>query len=226
MPRSTHNRERRPVPRHLPQSARARLLVALIATGLAAYFAQPLRPALRLLVALNAGLWVLIGMVSVILLTADAVRTRARAAAEDEGRALVHVVVLVATMLSLVAAIAALREHGVSRSVIDAWLPLSLATVVGAWILNHSSWALHYAHLYYRDDRVVGGLEFPGGQAPDDMDFAYFAFTIGMCAQTSDVLVTGRVLRRSTLFHAVQSFAFNTTVIALMLNVIYGLLSG
>jgi uncharacterized membrane protein len=120
-----------------------------------------------------------------------------------------------------------LHERVATRAYIDViWLPIWLAAVSGAWLLNHTSWTLHYAHLYYRADNVVGGLVFPGDEPPDDMDFAYFAFTIGMCAQTSDVVINDRVLRRSALFHAVQSFGFNTTVIALMLNVVYGLLSG
>lgn len=86
--------------------------------------------------------------------------------------------------------------------------------------------------MYYRrtrrngEDRVVGGLTFPGDQDPDDLDFAYFAFTIGSCFQTSDIAITSRSIRRMALIHAVQSFAYNTTVVALMINVIFGLMSG
>jgi uncharacterized membrane protein len=86
--------------------------------------------------------------------------------------------------------------------------------------------------MYYRRTqnngavRVVGGLSFPGDLEPDDLDFAYFAFTIGSCFQTSDVAITSRSIRRMALVHAIQSFAYNTTVIALMLNVMFSLMSG
>jgi predicted Co/Zn/Cd cation transporter (cation efflux family) len=53
-----------------------------------------------------------------------------------------------------------------------------------------------------------------------------FAFTIGSCFQTSDVAITSRSIRRMALVHAIQSFAYNTTVIALMLNVMFSLMSG
>ena len=85
---------------------------------------------------------------------------------------------------------------------------------------------MRYAHLYYRDDAEgEGGLKFPGEHKPDDYDFAYFAFTIGMCFQVSDVLVTSRQIRRSVLFHAVISFAYNTVILALVLNLLFGILT-
>ena len=79
---------------------------------------------------------------------------------------------------------------------------LSLLAVVVAWTLTHTSYTMRYAHLYYRDDNEgEGGLTFPGQHKPDDFDFAYFAFTIGMCFQVSDVMVTSRQIRRAVLFH-------------------------
>jgi len=85
---------------------------------------------------------------------------------------------------------------------------------------------LRYAHLYYRGDREgTGGLEFPGKREPDDLDFAYFAFTIGMCYQTSDVTISSYAIRRTVLVHAIISFAYNTAILALALNLIFGLLT-
>jgi uncharacterized membrane protein len=65
----------------------------------------------------------------------------------------------------------------------EPWLlPLCLVSVIVAWALTHTSYTLRYAHLYYRDDEEgEGGLAFPGDRKPDDFDFAYFAYTIGMC---------------------------------------------
>jgi uncharacterized membrane protein len=226
MPSTRHKQIRGTVVRWLQTSARTRLLVAvLIAIGTAA-LTPGLNPTLRILVAWNAGTWSLVGLAWAILLTASPVQARARAAAEDPGRLFVHVVVLLSAMLSLVAAIALLRERATAH--LDhsvSWFVLCLGTVSGAWLLNHTSWSLRYAHLYYGEHEGIGGLVFPGELPPDDMDFAYFAFTVGMCAQCSDVVITSRRIRRAVLLHSLQSFAFNTTVIALMLNVVFGLLS-
>jgi len=69
---------------------------------------------------------------------------------------------------------------------------LCQAAVVSAWCVTHTAYTLRYAHLYYRDDDGggEGGLTFPGDRAPDYFDFAYFAFTVGMCFQVSDVVIT------------------------------------
>jgi uncharacterized membrane protein len=58
------------------------------------------------------------------------------------------------------------------------------------------------------------------------MDFAYYSFTLGMCFQVSDVQCTDVGIRRATLAHALLSFVFNTTIVALSLNVMFQLLSG
>ena len=85
---------------------------------------------------------------------------------------------------------------------------------------------MRYAHLFYRDaPGGEGGLAFPGPRKPDDFDFAYFAFTVGMCFQVSDVVVTSAQIRRAVLGHAVLSFAYNTVIVALVLNLLFGFLS-
>ena len=56
------------------------------------------------------------------------------------------------------------------------------------------------------------------------MDFLYFSFTIGAAAQTSDVSVTSSRMRRIVLVQTVLSFLFNTTVLALAINVAAGML--
>jgi uncharacterized membrane protein len=62
------------------------------------------------------------------------------------------------------------------------------------------------------------GLEFPGEDPPDFFDFAYFSFVVGMTFQVSDVQVTSRQMRRLVLMHGLLSFAFNTVVVALSIN--------
>ena len=90
--------------------------------------------------------------------------------------------------------------------------------VVSAWGVLHSSFALHYAYLYYRSEGSAGGLAFPSEQNPDQLDFAYFAFTIAVSFAASDVDVTDRTIRRTVLGHQVLSFFFNASILALVIN--------
>jgi uncharacterized membrane protein len=62
--------------------------------------------------------------------------------------------------------------------------------VISAWGVLHSSFTLHYAYQYYRTEESAGGLDFPSEQDPDQLDFAYFAFTIATSCAVSDVNVT------------------------------------
>jgi uncharacterized membrane protein len=95
----------------------------------------------------------------------------------------------------------------------------------------HTLYSLHYGHVYYGDidPRAATylaekGLEFPGNEDPDYLDFAYFSFVIGMTCQVSDVQVTSKRMRRLTLLHGVISFAFNTVILALLINTVSALL--
>ena len=102
---------------------------------------------------------------------------------------------------------------------------LCLGAVATAWALTHTAYTLRYAHLYYRDDGDgEGGLSFPGDAPPAYLEFAYFAFTIGMCFQTSDVTVNSRLIRRAVLGHAILSFLYNTTILATAVSLVVGFL--
>jgi uncharacterized membrane protein len=94
--------------------------------------------------------------------------------------------------------------------------------VISAWGVLHSSFTLHYAYLYYRSEESAGGLEFPSEHSPDQLDFAYFAFTIAVSFAVSDVNVTDRTIRRAVLGHQILSFFFNTSILALVINLFTG----
>ncbi|WP_411035867.1 DUF1345 domain-containing protein [Shinella sp. BYT-45] len=103
----------------------------------------------------------------------------------------------------------------------------AFASVALGWLTIHTMAALHYAHLYWRPgsrhrDR---GLDFPGKAPPDVYDFLYFAFVIGMTAQTSDVAITSTAMRKVNLLHAVVSFFFNTVLVAAAVNAVVSLAS-
>lgn len=101
---------------------------------------------------------------------------------------------------------------------------LAFASVALGWLTIHTMAALHYAHLYWRPGSTETGpnagksLDFPGDAAPGAYDFLYFAFVIGMTAQTSDVAITSTAMRKVNLLHAIVSFFFNTVLVAAAVN--------
>src|SRR5262249_42601494 len=120
--------------------------------------------------------------------------------------------------LASIAAI--LFELGASRKSVPG-LTLAVVTIVLSWTLVHTTFALHYAHDYYRRSKP-GGLQFPSGDTSDHADywdFVYFSFVIGMPAQVSDVGITDKGIRRTATVHGIISFVFNTALLALMVNI-------
>ena len=102
---------------------------------------------------------------------------------------------------------------------------LALSAVALAWFLIHTIFTLRYAHLYYDAPNGEHPLQFPGKvDMPDYLDFAYFAFVVGMTAQTADVCISGRRIRRTALLHGIVAYAFNTAVVALSIGVLTTLL--
>jgi uncharacterized membrane protein len=104
-------------------------------------------------------------------------------------------------------------------------IALALSAVALGWALIHTVFTLRYAHEYYDAPDGEPELAFPGRtDAPDYLDFAYFAFVIGMTSQTSDVAIQGTRTRRTVLLHGVLSFGFNTAVLALTIGALTALL--
>jgi uncharacterized membrane protein len=166
-----------------------------------------------------------------IILRTDARETRRRAGEFDPGRHMVFVIALVASLISLFAAVIVLRRVRAFTGAGEAtWTLLTLAAVALSWAVTHTAYTFRYAHMHYRrsrkhDKNSDGGIRFCGTEEPSDIDFAYFAFTIGMCFQVSDVVVTTTPLRREVLIHALISFVYNTVILALALNLAVSLMS-
>ena len=99
-----------------------------------------------------------------------------------------------------------------------------LATLAIAWFFSNMVFALHYAHMYYRNSngQDAGGLELPDGEPPTYIDFCYFSFVIGMTFQVSDIDITSRDIRAASLVHSLIAFFFNVGVIALSVNIVAG----
>ncbi|MGO4712076.1 DUF1345 domain-containing protein [Bradyrhizobium sp. 2TAF24] len=197
-------------------AARPRFFIA-IAVGLIALAVLPaaLRQSTRLLMAwdISSALYLLLAFTTVM--TTGTARIRRRAALHDDGRFAVLVLTAVAAFATLGAILAELApaHRGPYAPV------LATVTIVLSWAVIHTTFALHYAHEYYRGDRI-GGLAFPGDEKePDYWDFVYFSFVIGMTAQVSDVGITDRIIRRTATAHGVASFIFNTALLALTVNI-------
>jgi uncharacterized membrane protein len=212
---------------HDPRQARARLTIAMF-VGVAVALLVPARfgAALRAVAGWDAAAFSMGALAWAVIFRAgsDPKRTRRHAADDDPGRRVVWVIAILASGFSLFATAVVLRS---ARTCPIEWRPsfviLCLAAVGTAWALTHTAYTLRYAHLYYRDDGDgEGGLSFPGNEKPAYLDFAYFAFTIGICFQTSDVTVTSRLIRRAVMAHAVLSFAYNTTIIATAVSLSVG----
>ena len=178
------------------------------------------RVATKLLVGWDIGVGLYLVLAFSLMARSDVHRIRRRAANQDEGNIVILMLTVAAAIASMAAIFAELAtEPGVSRQ--PAQLILATATVVLSWAFIHSIFALHYAHEFYGEgrDHKIGGMSFPDDREPDYWDFTYFAFTIGMCAQVSDVTVSSKSIRRTVLAHSVISFLFNAALLALTVNI-------
>jgi uncharacterized membrane protein len=210
--------------RHDPRRASLRFLFGLAIAVVCALLSKGHAWEFRLLFGWDAGAFALLLLIWFTVLKKDPFETRCRSASADPGRTATWILVLIASSFSFIASALVLKTLHRTQPPPEPWLlPLCLVSVVVAWSLTHTSYTLRYAHLYYRDDEDgEGGLVFPGDRKPDDFDFAYFAYTVGMCFQVSDVSVTSAQIRRAVLGHAVLSFAYNTVILALALNLFFG----
>jgi uncharacterized membrane protein len=151
---------------------------------------------------------------------------------ERESRIVVLVVVIfgsIFTMLALFVQLMAIKgEHGMDRTLS---IGLSVLTILLSWLLIHTVFAVYYAHEFHSEAKGGsrgrgGGLKFPDDSTPDYLDFLYFSFVVGTTAQTSDVEVNSRAMRRVVMLHGILSFFFNTAVIALAVNLAAQLVQG
>jgi uncharacterized membrane protein len=218
-------RAREPPPEHPSRPAWLRLVIGG-AAGTLGYAAAPgqFGAALKLVAAWDCAALAMTALAWSFIARAAPARTRVWAASIDPGRLAIGGFVIVASAFSLLATGFALR--GAKTCPLEGrnlFLGLGLLAVASAWALTHTMYTLRYAHLYYRDGiEREGGLTFPGGGHPAYIDFAYYAFTVGMCFQVSDVTITNPRLRRETLAHALLSFLYNTVILAVALNFAIG----
>lgn len=195
--------------------ARPRLFFSLL-VGIASLIFLPAawRITTRLLIAWDISLVLYLGLAYSTVISCGQEFIRRKAALQDDGKFLILVMTLVAAFASLAAIV---MELGIKPQQ-NPQLGLAVVTIVLSWFAIHTTFALHYAHEYYRGTDI-GGLKFPGTGAPDYWDFVYFSFVVGMTAQVSDVGITDKIIRRTATAHGITSFFFNTALLALMVNI-------
>ena len=145
---------------------------------------------------------------------------------QDSNRIIILTFAITAAIASLFAVIFLLdtvKKMAPSPAHLRAYVALSVITVINSWTLLHTLFTLRYAHLYYERD-PAGGLIFPDTKQPDYADFAYVAFGVGMANQVADVGPSTPEFRRLIFTHSLLSFAFNTLIVALSINVVASLL--
>jgi len=198
--------------------ARPRLFISIL-IGIVAFFLLPGSPRLvtRLLIGWDIFVTCYLVLAYVMMFRCGLGHIRRNAVLQDDGRFLILLVTAVGAFASIAAIIFEL--DGTHRGTPE--LALATVTIALSWAAVHTTFALHYAHDYYRGGKP-GGLQFPSGDEHDHADywdFVYFSFVIGMTAQVSDVGITDKTIRRTATAHGIISFVFNTALLALMVNI-------
>jgi uncharacterized membrane protein len=197
--------------------ARPRTFIS-IAVGIVAFFLLPnARLVTRLLIGWDIFVALYLVLVYMLVFRSGLAHIRRNAVLQDDGRFLILLVTATGAFASIAAIIFEL--DGAHRGTTE--LALATLTIALSWAAVHTTFALHYAHEFYRGAKP-GGLQFPSGDQHEDADywdFVYFSFVIGMTAQVSDVGITDKTIRRTATAHGIISFVFNTALLALMVNI-------
>ena len=214
--------------------ARPRLFLCIaFALALAVLLPWHWHPVTRALLVWNAGSILYVALVGRMIRGANMENIRRRAQMQDEGQTAILLLSLFAAIASLgaiVLQLGAVKDmHGLLKSL---HIGLAALTIASAFAFIHIMFMLHYAHEFYaewkRDPAKPkgerGGLMFPGTDTPGYVDFMYFSFVIGVASQTADVATCSKEMRVIVLIHGVVSFFFNTTVLALTINIAAGLI--
>jgi uncharacterized membrane protein len=205
----------------------------IIAVGLAVLVSGILPPSLhlptRILCAWNSGIDFFLTVTWWKMIKANPAKIRRYAENEYEGHLAIFMLVIAAACASVLAiGFLLTNKKELSTILLTLHVILSIMTIVGSWLLVHTMFAVQYAHSYYKcsnnSEEITKGLDFPHNDYPDYWEFLYYSFVVGMTSQVSDVQTTSRDMRRLTLLHGILSFFFNTTILAMSINIIASLI--
>jgi uncharacterized membrane protein len=181
----------------------------------------------RGLIAWNTGTVLYVVLAAIMMARSTDRRMMRRAQLQDEGQWVILALVFVAAIASLAAIggeLSVVKDmHGVAKGM---HIALAGVTVLSSWAFIQTMFALHYAHEYYAATarHRSPGLQFPDNEPPGYSDFFYFSAIIGTSGQTADVSFVSKPLRRIGTLHCILAYLFNTTVLALLINIAASLL--
>jgi uncharacterized membrane protein len=167
---------------------------------------------------------VLVAWTWITIWNRDATQTARLSVREEPARALADLLLVGASVASLVGVgfviVAGGNSKGLGKGLL---VGLAILTVVVSWAVVHTTYTLRYARLFYAGRQ--GGVDFHqnAGEHPQYSDFAYLAFTIGMTFQVSDTEVNSTLMRRTVLRQALLAYLFGVVIIAIMINLVAGL---
>jgi uncharacterized membrane protein len=203
--------------------AEGRRVLVSFGAGLAAFgvswLATPWQAAA--LIGWNVAATVFILWIWLIVRGMDGEATAKHAVIEDLSRRTADLVLIFASVISLIGVgLSLLQASDIGGLAKALTVGVASVTVILSWATVHTVYMLRYARLYYAEG---GGVDFNEDRAPGYMDFAYLAFTIGMTYQVSDTSIGSKAVRRTALHHAYMSYLFGTVVVAMTINVVAGL---
>lgn len=205
-----------------PVTCRPHLGAAVAAGIAAAILVSPWigRDVTRFLIGWDVGTLTFLALSMHFMANADHHRLRSRALKHDEGGRLILPLTLLASIASvgaLIAELSAAKGH----SGAELHIALAAGTVILSWLLLQIVFAIHYAHIYYLVEGETEhrrGLEFGDPGEPDYWDFLHFSLVLGATAQTADIAIRCKRIRRIGTLHTLIAFGFNTAILATMIN--------
>ncbi|HAT30569.1 MAG TPA: DUF1345 domain-containing protein [Janthinobacterium sp.] len=218
-----------PIPFHSFIRSRPHLSLAIgIGLGVGLLLPDSWKLMTRLLTAWNAGVWLYLAGMAWMMMRADHWKVKELSARQDERAALVLATLSVASVMSLAAIVSQLSTlKDMEQNEKAMHYAFTVVTLLGSWFLVGTLFCFHYAHLFYSAAPEQRPLQFPEDEPdPDFWDFLYFSFTIAVAAQTSDVTVRTRAMRKIVLGQSLLSFFFNLVVLGLSINIAAGLING
>ncbi len=209
--------------RHL--HARPRLFIAILVAVLIGLFlpvGAATHAVTRALLAWNTGAVLYVALAATMMVRSSSQRMRHRAQIQDDGQLAILILACLAAVASLAAMafeLAVAKDmHGLLKG---AHIALAGSTVVTSWAFIQIMFSLHYAHTYYAAvcHGQPAGLRFPDEEHPDYGDFFDVSAIIGTSGQTADVSFTTKPMRRIGSLHCILAYLFNTTVLAMLINI-------
>lgn len=205
-----------------PLACRPHLLISTL-LGLGVYVVTGFwmqRAITRALIGWDVCVLAFLGFSFLFMMGRDHERMKRRAIAHDEGR---HLMLVLTTLAAVASVYALMAELSAAKGHPEANLRVVLAagTVVLSWLFVQTVFAIHYTHVYYLEGEGGchrRGLEFGDEEEPDYWDFFHFSIVMGATAQTADIVIRSKEIRRVGTLHTLVAFGFNTAILATMIN--------